>query len=426
MASCRRAGPCRCQAQSDKSDPSPSLGARFRLPCADEKQQLAHRLATPLIRHVLAQFRAQQLDPHTAAAKLQLSRSRFYELYADYLRAGPERNSVWSPGTAGGDHAPDWPAHVVALLHKRLASTPPANYSFAASEVLRLCDFTLDRAQVRRWAIENHLAHPKPNLSASAPIRRWQRSQIGELWQLDASPHRWFPTCKRLFPMLNILDDCSRLFTGSKLYQHENLLAYFDFLPAAFHECGLPLELYVDFHSFFFTHVPDALTQLGKALRFYGVSFRYAPTPQAKGKIEREHQFWQNRLPAFFASENISDLAQANPHITALRRHRNQHELHRELQMQPQQAWDTAKKENRSVLRPVPRCPWWPFVWSQRTVIKVGDDGRVPIGTQRLRVEAAPKTGLILCHHPTGHHSVLAAQPDPQFKPQILFSNLPK
>ena len=282
MASCRRGGPCRCQAQSDKSDRFPSLGARFRFPWADEKQQLAHRLGTPLIRHVLTQFRAQQLDPHTAAAKLQLSRSRFYELYADSLRAGPERNSGWSPGPAGGDHAPDWPADVVALLHKRRAAPPPANDSFAASEVLRLCDFPLARAQGRRWASENHRAHAKPNLSVSAPIRRWQRSQPGERWQLDASPHRWFPACKRLFPMLNMLDACSRLFPGSKRDQHENRLADYDFLPAAFHECGLPLERYVAVHSFFFPHGPAALTQLGQALRFDGVNFLYAPPPSQR------------------------------------------------------------------------------------------------------------------------------------------------
>ena len=375
----------------------------------------------------MAAFRAQQLNARRAARQLGLSRSRFYKLYADYLRAcAHHQQDRWLPGTSGGDHAPDWPQPVLALLRKRLASKPPANYSFAASEVLRLCDFKLDRAQVRRWAIANHLAHPKPGAKTPAPIRRWQRTQIGELWQLDASPHRWFPGLKRTFPMLNMLDDCSRLFTASKLYQHENLLAYYDFLPAAFLDYGLPLQLYVDFHSFFFTHVPAALTQLGQALRFYGVSFRYAPTPQAKGKVEREHQYWQNRLPAYFASEKISDLAQANPQIADLRRHRNQHEVQRELQMKPQQAWDTAKTENRSVLRPVPRCPWWPFVWSERAVIKVGDDGRVPIGTQRLRVEAAPKTQLILCHHPCGHHSVLREQPHPKAKPQILFSNLPK
>ena len=79
--------------------------------------------------------------------------------------------------------------------------------------------------------------------------------------------------------MLNMLDDCSRLFTGSKLYERELLLAYFDFLPAAFLAHGRPLQLYVDYHSLFFTQDPDALTQLGWALKFYDISLRYAPTP---------------------------------------------------------------------------------------------------------------------------------------------------
>jgi hypothetical protein len=330
------------------------------------------------------------------------------------------------PGISGGDHAPDWPAEVHALLTKRLSSKPPASYSFAASEVLRLCDYKLTRAQVRRWAIENNLAHPKPNHGPTAPIRRWQRSQIGELWQLDASPHRWFPDCDLLFPLLNMLDDCSRVFTGSKIYERETLLAYLDFLPEAFLEFGLPLEIYVDYHTLFFTNVPDALTQLGWALRFYGVSFRYAPTPQAKGKIERGHQFWQERLPAYFASEQISEIEQANGHLHHLRQHHNAHEVHRELQMKPLQAWNLAQKEKRSVLRPVPRCPWWPFVWSIRTPIKVGSDGRVPIASQRLRLNAAPGSKVVLCQHTTGHHSVLKEQPTQNAKPVILLSTLPK
>jgi hypothetical protein len=315
---------------------------------------------------------------------------------------------------------------VEALLHKRLDSKPPASYSFAASEVLRKCHFQVDRAQVRRWAVENNLAHPKPTQRSTAPVKRWQRSRIGELWQLDATPHPWFPNSPRLFPMINMLDDCSRVFTGFKIYERELLLAYLDFLPAAFIEYGLPLEIYVDFHSLFFTHDPQALTQLGRALHFYGTSFRYAPTPQAKGKVERSHFFWQERLPAYFASEQITDIDQANPHIQDLRRHRNQHEVHRELQMKPQRAWNLAQTEKRSVLRPVPRCAWWPFVWSLRTPIKVGPDGRVSVGSQLFRVEAAPATKLILCHHPSGHHSVLAHKPDPKTKPVILFSNLPK
>ena len=259
-----------------------------------------------------------------------------------------------------------------------------------------------------------------------APVRRWQRPRIGELWQLDASPHRWFPHTTRRFPLLNLLDDCSRYFTGSQLYERELLLAYFAFLPPAFQAHGRPLQLYVDYHSFFFTHDPDALTQLGWALRFYDISLRYAPTPQAKGKVEREHQYWQGRLPAYFASEQITDLAVANTHLDALRAHHNAHEIHRELRQTPQQAWRQAHREQRSVLRPAPRCPWWDYVWSVRTTIKIGADGRVPIGPQRLRLEQSPGTKVILCLHPTGHHSVLAAPPAIDTKPKLLFTNCPQ
>jgi len=388
---------------------------------------LLHRIAPPLIRHVLEGVRTGKASAQVAAEALGLSRNRLYELFSDYLTAyGPGTHRHWAPGISGGDHAPAWPLEVTALLRKRLASKPPASYSFAASEALRVCGYRLDRAQVRRWARANDLAHGKVPRRPQSPVLRWQRSQIGELWQLDATPHRWFPPSDTQLPMLNMLDDCSRVFVGSKLYEREIIPAYLDFLPAAFLGYGLPLEIYVDYHSLFFTQVPEALTTLGQALRFYGVSFRYAPTPQAKGKVEREHHFWQQRLPAFFASEPVAHLVEANTQVSALRLHHNQHETHRELKMTPGRAWEEAKAEKRSVLRPVPSCPWWPYVWSARTSIRTGYDGRVPIGAHPVRLEIPPRSKVILCHHPSGHYSVLAAQPKPETMPLILFTNRPK
>jgi hypothetical protein len=142
------------------------------------------------------------------------------------------------------------------------------------------------------------------------------------------------------------------------------------------------------------------------------------PPPQAKGKIERAHHYWQGRLPAYFASEEITEIQTANPHISALRAHRNAQEVHRELRQTPQRAWEQARQEKRSVLRPARRCPWWDYVWSVRTVIK--------IGTQRLRLEKPSQTKVILCLHPNGQRSVLAAAPDPQHKPVLLLTNRPK
>ena len=393
----------------------------------EKYQQLAHRHAPSFIRHVLDSARDHSLTVTEAAHQLGLSRSRFYSLSTDYLRAcALKKGKSWTPGISGGDHAVAWPEAVADLLKKRLACSPPCPYSFVASEALRLHSFKLDRAQVRLWAIQNGLRHPAPPRRPHAPVRRWQRSQIGELWQLDASPHRWFPSSSLDYPMLNMLDDCSRLFVGSKLYDRELLLSYLDFLPAAFLSYGRPLQIYVDYHAIFFTKNPDALTQLGWALKFYDISFLYAPTSQAKGKIERAHQFWLGRLSPHFASEQISDPQTANPHIDSLRLHRNANEIHRELRLTPQKAWDTARKEERSVLRPAPRCPWWQYVWSLRTTIKVGSDGRVPIGAQRLRVEYPAGAKVVLCLHPSGHHSVLAAQPDKKENPVLLFTNRSK
>ena len=392
----------------------------------EKYQQLLHRHAPSFIRDVLEAFNHGTLKAAQAAEQLGLSRSRVYVLSTAYLRARAQNaGGRWLPGRSGGDHATPWPQPVLDLLHKRLNCSPPCPYSFVASEALRLHHFKLDRAQVRRWALAHHLAHAVPPKRITAPVRRWQRHRIGELWQLDASPHRWFPHAKLAFPLLNMLDDCSRVFTGSKLYERELLLSYFDFLPAAFLAHGRPLQLYVDYHSMFFTQDPDALTQLGWALKFYDISLRYAPTPQAKGKVEREHQFWQGRLPAYFASEKIGEIEVANAHIDALRAHRNAHEVHRELRQTPQRAWNQAEKEKRSALRPAPRCPWWDYVWSVRTLLKVGTDGRVPIGTQRLRIEKPPGTKVVLCLHPSGRHSILAAQPDPKHKPALLFTNRP-
>ena len=147
---------------------------------------------------------------------------------------------------------------------------------------------------------------------------------------------------------------------------------------------------------------------------------RYARTPQAKGKIERQHQYWQGRLPALFAAESIAHPEAANALLPALRRHRNAKEIHRELGRTPDAAARQAQRKNNDALRPVPRCPWWPYIWSVRNQITVGTDGRVPVGLERLRVAAQPTTKVIHCQHPNGSITILGHQPDPNQRPVIL------
>jgi hypothetical protein len=382
---------------------------------------LIQRLPAPFIRPLLAQFRSGHLRAAAVQAELQLSKTRFYELYAEYLRACAQgRADLWTPGTSGGDHRPDWPPEVTAQLTTLLSSKPPSSYSAAASELLRRLHFKTDRASIRRWALQNHLAPDTRYKRPPQPVKRWQARDLGALWQYDATPHPFLPDCPDKQVLLNLLDDATRYNTGARLYPRETLLAHLDFLSRVFQTHGLPLALYVDYHSFFFTHTPDAFTQLGQALHFYGVALRFAPTPQAKGKVERRHDYWQKRLPPLLAADRIFDLENANRLLDQLLPHANTHEIHRELGTPPQTAWNQALREQRSVLRPGPACPWWPYVWSQQSRVRVGDDGKVPVGPARQSIDAPPRSTVLRCLRPDGDLFYLRQAPDPELKPVVL------
>jgi hypothetical protein len=355
-----------------------------------------------------------------------VSRSRFYQLYSAYLRACAQGQAEgWVPGLSGGDHHPVWPAPATDLLQKLLGSKPPSSYNAAVSELLRRCQFKTDRASVRRWAIEHHLAPDTRSKKSPKPVKRWQVQHWGALWQYDASPHHWLTLQPRRHVLLNLLDDATRFNVAARLYETETLLAHLDFLERAFRAHGLPLALYVDYHGFFFTRTPDAFTQLGAALHFYGVALRYAPTPQAKGKIERRHLYYQRRLPALFAAENLVELEGANHLLDQLLPHANAQEVHRELGMTPQAARDLALQQNRSAWRPVPACPWWPYVFSQQTPVRVDDDGTVPVGPLRLPIQAPPRSTVLRCLRPDGDLFFLRSAPNPNLQPVVLLHHPP-
>ena len=192
-----------------------------------------------------------------------------------------------------------------------------------------------------------------------ASVRRWQRHQLGEIWPMDSTLHAFVPSSDTKWHLIDIIDDCSRMVAGARLYERELIRSYQDVVSRAFLAHGLPLALYVDYHSLFYTHDPDALTRLGTALHHCGGSLLYAPTTQAKGKVERLHHYWRNRLPALFAAENIRDIDSANHLLEQLRDHHNSGELHRDLGMTPQRAWNRARRAKGNALRPRKPEAWW-------------------------------------------------------------------
>lgn len=391
------------------------------------KNQIENRLGLPHVHDAMAQFCEGKITWEQACESLGISRSRLYELRTGFLKARAGAGlAQWHPGISGGNHARPWPAEIEQFAREVIASG--YNYAFVASETERLFGKVLARSQIRHWAIRSGcVPAPKPPRLPSH-IRRWQRGSVGELWQLDATPEHWFGAEGPALPLLDMLDDCSRQQVGCAIYRSENIPAYLHFLHAAFMKYGLPLEIYVDQATIFKGNKENSVTRLGRRLKFYGSSFVLANTPEAKGKVERIHQVWQDRLPPYFEYNDItasSDLETVNCHIDRLRDHRNHHEKHRELKMCPQDAWDKAIAEGRNKLRPVPQDPWWPYVWSTWYDVTIGQGGYVCWGNERFPTRVPPGSRAVLCEHLDGKISIIKEYPNKERLPQILFTCRP-
>ena len=392
-------------------------------------KQLHQRIALPLLRHVLETFNAGAMTSEQACSELGLSRSRLFAIRKEWLSA-IRRGEEWVPSGSGGAHKAPWTEELKSFLRQALSTRPPASFAFAASEAVRLgLAARLDRAQVRLWAISQGLSRPKPKDRASCHTRRWQRLNVGELWQLDATPDRFLGRGRPSCQLLDMLDDCSRVQVGCRLYLRECVRSYLDLFYRAFSRYGLPLEVHVD-KAGFFRGEDGGLTQLGKRLKFYDVSFVFANAPESKGKVERIHLVWQDRLPAYFEREGIdidTPLAAINDHVDALVDYRNGFEIHREIGMTPDEAWGRAIQEGRSKLRAIPQDGWRELVWSEWSRTVVGRRGRVSLADGRFcPTECANGTKAWLCRHVDDTLSIVLNKPEHGVRPSILFSNNPR
>lgn len=395
------------------------------------KNQIMNRLGIAHVRDTVAQLVAGTMDFEQAMASLEIGKSRLYELRAEYLSARARGlASEWTPGLSGGNRKGVWPAEVQRFLRRVLSPDGDMrrySYAFAASEVGRKFGHSVDRAQVRLWAQAHGIKIAVPRPRPPVHVRRWQRDAVGELWQLDATPDHFLGRDRPVSHLLDMLDDHSRLQVGCRIYAREDVPAYLDFLKHSFEKHGLPLEIYVD-RAGFFRNGTGEPTQLARRLAFVGVSFVFANSPESKGKVERVHQVWQDRLVAYFAREGMLDepMCVLNAEIERLLDYRNAYEIHRDIAQTPRAAWERAVDEGRNKLRPVPDDGWWELVWSQWSRAMVGRRGRIPLeGGRFCSTECANGTWVWLCRHVDGSVSAVLNKPSHEEGPRVVFSSNP-
>ena len=396
------------------------------------KQQILNRLGVAHIRDTMMQFVTGSITRQQAMESLQIGQSQLYSLRTSYLAARARgRCDDWAPGSSGGNHMPVWPDEVQAFLRKALEPNGDAkrySYAFAASEVGRRFGFPIDRSQVRHWAIAHNLQLADHRERPLAHVRRWQRKSVGELWQLDATPDYFLGRTNQPLQLIDMVDDCSRMQVGCRLYRRETIASYIDLFYRAFTRYGLPLEIYVD-KAGFFRNNDGTLTQLGKRLKLVDISFVFANTPEAKGKIERVHQVWQDRLPAYVAREGLTGstpLEEINEHLDCLVDYRNGFERHRELHDMPLNVWTNKIRLGQCKLRQPPQDGWWELIWSEWKGSMIGPRGRLLVDGFLCTTQCANGTRVWICRHIDGTVSLVLNKPEKGVSPKVVFTNNPK
>ena len=143
-------------------------------------------------------------------------------------------------------------------------------------------------------------------------LRRERRSSFGMMVQMDGSHHDWFESRVRWCVLMVMIDDATNR-TYARFYRAETTDAAFDVLGRWMKCHGVPRSVYVDRHSIYRDEDhPEKPTQFGRAMKELNVELILAHSPQAKGRVERRHAVFQDRLVKELRLRNTSDMDQAN------------------------------------------------------------------------------------------------------------------
>ena len=178
----------------------------------------------------------------------------------------------------------------------------------------------LSEETLRQWLIEAGIWLPRRR---GSPHRQWRerREHWGDLVQMDGSEHDWFEGRRAKASLMVMIDDATN-WTHAKFFESETTAAAMTVFGDYVGYYGLPRSLYVDRDAIYETTrdstveeaLKDAtpLTQFGRAMQELGVEMILARSPQAKGRVERRHGVFQDRLVKALRLQQINTLDAAN------------------------------------------------------------------------------------------------------------------
>jgi len=207
-------------------------------------------------------------------------------------------------------------ARCIEVYRERLVTFGP---TLASEKLAEWGVSEVGHETLRRWLIG---AGMWTRARRRGPHRQWRarRARFGELVQVDGSHHDWFGTGAQAC-LMNLVDDATGT-TLARMHAQETTEAAMRMLWGWIESYGVPLALYCDRKTVYITDREataeeqlagqEPMTAFGLACKKLGIAIIAANSPQAKGRVERNHGVYQDRLVKELRLRGISTIEGAN------------------------------------------------------------------------------------------------------------------
>jgi transposase len=298
--------------------------------------------------------------------------------------------------------SPDLQMRAVELVRQLYNDFGP---TLASEKLLEVHGVRLSRETLRHWMADAGIWVTRDQRLRRPHQPRHRRECLGELVQIDGSPHAWFEERGPQCTLLVYVDDATGRLMELRFAKSESAFDYFTSTVTYLRRHGKPVAFYSDKHSIFrvykegTTGRTGGVTQFGRALTQLNIDIICANTPQAKGRVERMNQTLQDRLVKELRLRGISTMEAGNVFAPEFmddynrrfeREPRNPHDAHRPMSETEDLlqifSWQEERAMSRNLVVHFKRVtylvkpsPETIPLGGKRVQIREWDDGRVDI-----------------------------------------------
>ena len=149
-------------------------------------------------------------------------------------------------------------------------TSPDFGPTFACEKLVEVHGHRVSVETVRKWMVAEGVWRAKARRGVRVHQSRARRECVGDLVQVDGSPHDWFEGRGPACTLIVYVDDATTRLVATGFFAEETTEAYMETTRAHLAAHGRPVAYYSDRYSVFRVNgkgKEDELTQFSRALR---------------------------------------------------------------------------------------------------------------------------------------------------------------